>query len=481
MRRVSIPASRLSVIGFRQRLRSSLSRGRAFVHNSEIMNPDAESALDERAADRGEQHVHPADWVRHRLIGLTKLMEITRRLSAQTELGPILEIITEGACQALECERASLFLYDEKRRELYTRVTTDLEIHEIRTSLDTGFNGWVGRHKRPLNVPEPAADERWNSTIDRQTGFQTRSILAAPLISPRDERLLGTIELLNKKTGQAFDQADENLLLAFAAHAAVSLERVELLENFNKTREIEVSLDAARKLQAGFLPQRLPAIEGYELAGWWQPALGVAGDYYDVLPLPDGRLALAVADVSGHGLGPSLIMASARAMLHVLSRTLSDPARLLGLVNETLTPDLKLGRFVTFLLGALDTRRHLFRFANAGHGPAFHLQRRTGRIRDLEATGCPVGITLDEMTESTQPVALEPGDLVVLATDGAVEQRNSAGDMIGRTRFERLVCDNQTLPASRLISLLKSEVGGYYRGSHPDDDVTILILERKLG
>ena len=296
-------------------------------------------------------HDQPADWVRHRLVGLTKLMEITRRLAAQTELGPILEIITAGACQALECERASLFLYDEKRRELYTRVTTDLEIHEIRTSIDTGFNGWVGRNKRPLNVADPAGDERWNSSIDRQTGFQTRNILAAPLISPRDERLLGTLELLNKKSGQAFDQADENLLLAFAAHAAVSLERVELLENFKTTREIEISLEAARKLQAGFLPQRLPSIEGYELAAWWQPAQGVAGDYYDVVRLPDGRLALAVADVSGHGLGPSLIMASARAMLHVLSRTVSDPARILTLVNETLTPDLKLGRFVTFFLG----------------------------------------------------------------------------------------------------------------------------------
>src|SRR5215831_18199844 len=127
------------------------------------MKHTREEPFDDRAnASGGWDHDQPADWVPHRLLGLTKLMEITRRLAAQTELGPILEIITAGACQALECERASLFLYDEKRRELYTRVTTDLEIHEIRTSIDTGFNGWVGRHKRPLNVPEPAADDRWN-------------------------------------------------------------------------------------------------------------------------------------------------------------------------------------------------------------------------------------------------------------------------------------------------------------------------------
>src|SRR6185295_3017747 len=144
------------------------------------------------------------------------------------------------------------------------------------------------------------------------------------------------------------------------------------------------------------------------------------------------------------------IMASARAMLHVLSRTLSDPARILTLINETLMPDLKLGRFVTFFLGALDAHRHTLHYSNAGHGPAFHLQRRTGLVRDLEGTGCPLGIVVDEFHESPRPLILEPGDLVVLATDGTIEQRNAEGEMFGRARFERLVCENQTLPASRL-------------------------------
>ena len=438
--------------------------------------------LDERFASecvqRGDQ---PAGWIRHRLIGLTKLMEITQRLAAQTELDTILEIITSGACQALECERASLFLYDEKRRELYTRVATELELREIRSSIDTGFNGWVGRNLLPLNVSDPAADERWNSAIDHRTGFETRNVLAAPLISPRHGRLLGTLELLNKKSGQAFDQGDENLLLAFAAHAAVSLERVELLESFRQSRELEVSIEAARKLQLGFLPQRLPKIEGYELAAWWQPALGVAGDYYDVVRLPDDRLAIAVADVSGHGLGPSLIMASARAMLHVLSRTISLPAKILTLLNETITPDLKNGRFVTFFLGALDCQRHTLSFANAGHGPAFHLQRRTGTIRQLEATAVPIGITTDAIGESRNPVAIEPGDLIVLATDGTIEQRNSDGEMFSRERFEQIVRDHQTLPAHTLVPLLKQRIAEFYRGGHPDDDVTMLILERKCG
>ncbi len=439
-----------------------------------------ESNFDERFAsectERGEE---PADWIRHRLIGLTKLMEITRRLAAQTELGPILEVITQGACQALECERASLFLYDEKRRELFTRVATNRDLEEIRSSIDAGFSGWVGRHKQPLNISDPAADERWASATELQSGLPMRNILAAPLVSPRDGRLLGTLELINKKSGQSFDQGDENLLLAFAAHGAVSLERIELLDKFRQSQELEVAVEAARKLQLGFLPQRLPKIAGYELAAWWQPALGVAGDYYDVVRLPDERLAIAVADVSGHGLGPSLIMAAARAMLHVLARTSSFPARILTLLNETITPDLKLGRFVTFLLGALDPRTHTLSFANAGHGPAFHLMRRTGSVRQLEPTGVPIGIMTDPIGESARPVMLEPGDLVVLATDGAIEQRNADGEMFGRERLQQLVRENQQLPAHELVPMIKEQIAGFYRGSHPDDDVTLLILERK--
>lgn len=421
-----------------------------------------------------------ADILRHRWRGLTQLVDITRRLAGETELEPILRIITEGACEALECDRASLFLYDEKRRELYTRVATELEIREIRTSLDTGINGWVGRHKQLLNVPDPAIDERWNSSIDHQTGFHTHNILAAPLLSPRDERLLGTLQLLNKRDGGSFDRSDENLLQAFAAHAAVSLERVELLEKFRQSRELESALDAARQVQSRFLPQRLPQIEGYELASWWQPAQGVGGDYYDIVRLPDNHWALAVADVSGHGLGPSLIMASARAMLHVLSRTIANPAQILTLLDETISPDLQMGRFITFFLGSLDPSRHELTFSNAGHGPAIHLQRRTGMIRNLKATGLPIGLRVAEHTLQLQPVVLEPGDLVIVATDGAVEIRNSENEMFGKSRLEELILEYQHLPAPLLIDVLRRAVMEFNGGGPPDDDVTVLIVERKL-
>jgi phosphoserine phosphatase RsbU/P len=422
-----------------------------------------------------------ADLLRHRLVGLTKLVEITRRLAGVTELEEILKIVTDGACEALECERATLFLYDAQTRELYSRKVTTLEIAEIRNPVDKGISGWAGRNRKVANVADPTLDSRWNAEVDRRTGFQTRGVLAAPLISPRDERLLGVLELLNKENSSTFDAADEELLQAFAAHAAVSLERVELLENHRRNQQLEGSLEAARRVQARLLPERLPEISGYELAAWWRPALGVGGDYYDVLPTPNGVTALTVADVSGHGLAPALIMASARAMLHVLARTMFDPADTLTILAETIAPDLQLGRFITFFLATLDPQAHLLEFVNAGHGPALHLCRQTGRVRQLESTGLPIGMMESPYRRHPEPVSMQPGDLVVLATDGAVELQNCDGDMFGRGRFEHLIRVNQSLSAPRLLDLLKNEITNFNECRAPDDDITIVILERKRG
>jgi serine phosphatase RsbU (regulator of sigma subunit) len=428
------------------------------------------------ASDVAELEV-PA--LRERLASLQKLVEITRRLAAETDLERLLQIVTNGACEAVGCERASLFLYDTRRNELYTRVVTELEISEIRTTLDRGITGWVGRHRRLLNVPDPATDDRWNSTVDQRTGFQTRNVVATPLISQHDGKLLGVLELLNRHGGP-FTRPDEELLQAFASHAAVALERAQLLLDVARTRELEFSLDAARNVQTGFLPDQLPVIPGYELAAWWEPAQGVGGDYYDVVRLPDGRLAIAVADVSGHGLAPSLIMASTRAMLHVLARTCSDPARILTLLAETIHPDLRQGRFITFLLGALDLARHELTFVNAGHGPVIYYRRQTGETRLLEPTGLPLGILPGQYHESQQPLAVHPGDLMVFATDGVVEVRNSSGAMFGRKRLELLLQQHERLSATEMIALLRQELMTFYDRPHPDDDITLLVLERKL-
>lgn len=413
------------------------------------------------------------------LDGLMKLVDITCELAAQHDLDRILQTVTRGVCEALSCERASLFLYDAETHELRTQVVTELEIAEIRSSVDHGITGCVARERKIANIPDPRSDFRWNSSIDQRTGFYTRNILAAPVESAHDGRLLGVLELINKTDG-AFDSFDEQLLVAFAAHAATALERAELLETARRSHELQMSIEMGRSIQAGFMPERLPQIAGYEVAAWWQPAEAVGGDYCDIVPLQDGRLGLVVADVSGHGVGASLIMASVRAMLHVLTRTLSDPEKILSLLAETISPDLKMGRFITFLVVALDPQTHRITFANAGHGPALHLARESREFHRLEATSLPIGFCQDFNIPTGPETTLDRGDLLVLATDGTIELRNPQGELFGRKRLEDFILQNRHRPAGDLCNVLSEAISNFHPGHHPPDDATLLVIERKL-
>jgi sigma-B regulation protein RsbU (phosphoserine phosphatase) len=290
-----------------------------------------------------------------RLAGLERLLEVTRVLAAEVDLKRILATIAGAACRAIDCERASIFQYDPKTRELYTSVATELEIQEIRKGIDSGISGYVARERRMLNVADPQSDSRWDSTVDLVTGFRTRSILAAPLVSSHDDSLLGVVQLLNNRGGP-FDRTDEELLAAFSQHAAVALDRARLVEEIRRRQEVEVSLQVAREIQRGFMPENMPSIPGYQAASWWFPNQAVGGDYCDIVPMRDGRYCLCVADVSGHGLGPSLLMASVRAALRALLLDHASPRVLMELLGQAMSGDLRQGRFITIVVGLLDPR-----------------------------------------------------------------------------------------------------------------------------
>jgi len=431
--------------------------------------------------DGGRPGVGPevgeADALRRRLDALLRLVDLTGRLAAEHDLDSVLAAAADLACRAVGCERTTLFVYDEASLSLVTRVATALEVREIRLPIGQGVAGWVAEHRAAANVPNPQADLRWSDVSDRVTGFKTRNLLAAPLLAPPDGRLVGVLQLLNKEEG--FDAFDERLVTAFASHAAIAIERAGLLEDARQSEALRLDLEVGRRIQTGFLPKRLPAIPGYEIAAWWEPAEGVGGDYYDVLPLPDGRVGLVIADVSGHGIGPSLLMSGVRAMLHVLARTDSDPSKILSRLSETIRDDFEFGRFVTLLFVVLDTKRNEIRWVNAGHGPSLLLDRRTGACRTLETTALPLGFSDDHEFPAAGPVRLHSGDLLLLATDGSIELRDPDGEMFGRPRLEEALCAHQREPAAAVCEALREAITAFRSDVPPPDDVTLLVLERK--
>ncbi|MEX1231945.1 MAG: GAF domain-containing SpoIIE family protein phosphatase [Planctomycetaceae bacterium] len=413
-----------------------------------------------------------------RIVGLMGLLETTCQLAALWDEDEILKLVTNGVCAALDCERATLFLYDAESQELYTRVVTQLELREIRLPLGRGVSGWVAREQRLANIANPHEDPRWNPDVDRQTGFRTRNILAAPVVSAHDGRLCGVLQLLNKPGG-AFDVFDEQIVRAYALHAAYALERAGLWKQARITQELQLSLEMGRKIQLGFLPHELPQIEHYEIASWWEPAEAVGGDYFDLLWFEEGRLRGVIADVSGHGVGASLIMASARAMWRVLANTGVAPDQTLNWLSDAISSDLREGRFITMLMAELDVHQHRLTYANAGHGPAMMYKAAERECFKLRSTGLPLGFSGEKRCVMGPSFDLAPGDVVLLATDGVIERKNPAGDYYGAARLTDALKHAHGLSAQEIVDAIKQSHADFSGNLPADDDITMLVLRRK--
>ena len=408
------------------------------------------------------------------LPGLNRLLEVTRVLALEIDLARALDAIVKEASHALQCERALLYQYDSKRETLFTTAGTDVPIH---LRIDQGIAGFVARQRQMVNVPDTAADPRWDRTYDQAAGYSTKSILAVPLVAARDGRLLGVLEMLNNEGGP-FDSDDESLAIAFSNHAAAALDRSRLVEEIQQRKELEASLNIAREVQRRFMPSQMPQIPGYEAATWWFPNEAVGGDYCDVIPLTDGRIALCIADVCGHGLGPSLLMASVRASLRTLLLRETSPQVLLESLGRALVDDFQNGAFVTMVLAMLDPRSHHVRFANAGHAPAMLYRAESRSFVELESTGLPIGV-IDPPDCPLGPVlTMHPGDIVVLGTDGIVESMDEQGTQFGNERLHECIRKGASGPMPELVRNIGRAVELHFAGDSPPDDLTLLAVRR---
>lgn len=414
------------------------------------------------------------------LAALNGLLELSLAMAGEQDEDRILSIVAEDACRALGCERASLFLFDTDRSELYTRVATRLEVNEIRVPLERGVIGWVARERQIANVPDPVRDARWEGLADRQTGFRTCNILAAPVVARSDASLLGVLQLLNR-TGGPFDEFDERLIRAFAEHAGAALERQRMRDATRRNLEYQSALEVGRRIQRSFLPDSLPHVDNYQVASSWEPAEYVSGDYYDCLPLADGRWLLMIADVSGHGLGASLVMASARAMVHLMARSAEtiNPDEFLDKLDRALRPDLKDGLFLTAIVAVCDPVSHEVEYANAGHQPAMVVRGKTRALERLETTRIPIGFPPIPVSRPPGRFTLESGDSVVLGTDGLFELRNASDELFGSTRFHEMLKRHAGFAAEDMVASIDAELRDYRGCCGNQDDMTLLVWQRQ--
>ncbi len=299
--------------------------------------------------------------------------------------------------------------------------------------------------------------------------LQLQSVMCVPLMG-HDGAAVGVIQI-ESKAGVAFRQEDLDVLLCASTLAAQAIELAHL------HRELR-DLEAARRIQRSFLPDRRPRIPGFEFFDHYSPAQRVGGDYFDYIDLPGDRLAVTVGDVAGKGVSAALLMAQVSAAARFCLGTTAGVAEAVRKLNLVLARAVGDDRFVTLLVAVLDGRRDALTMVNAGHPPP--LRRRNGQeIESLgaEAAGPPIAGIDRPYEETTLP--LEPGDVLIFYTDGVTDARNPEGELFGTSRLHAAV--RRAPPrAEELGSAILSDVKAFSAGCPPSDDQTLLCFGRTL-
>lgn len=236
-------------------------------------------------------------------------------------------------------------------------------------------------------------------------------------------------------------------------------------------------LDAARRIQQHFLPDTAPKLPGFEIHACCHPAEFAAGDYFDYLRFPDGSLGVVVGDVAGHGVGPALLMASTRAYLRSLAETRANISEIVFLINEILASEIDDSQFVTLLLSRLAPTTGELTYVNAGHTPGYVLDA-SGEVKaDLKCTSFPLGIVPEASFPEGNSVALTPGDMVLLLTDGVLEACSPKGNQFGPERALEVVRANRKESAREIAEKLYEAVRAYAQPGELVDDVTVAVIK----
>jgi serine phosphatase RsbU (regulator of sigma subunit) len=302
-------------------------------------------------------------------------------------------------------------------------------------------------------------------------------VLVVPLVSSGE--LIGLLNLGPRLSERGYSGDDRRLLSALAGYAAPAMRVGQLVRQQQaeaRDRErIEQELKVAQLIQQQFLPKSLPDLPSWHVAAFYRPARTVGGDFYDFIPLPDGRHMVVIGDVTDKGVPAALVMASTHALLRGAAPRLISPGEVLAHVNDLLCADIPAHMFVTCLAVVLDPASGLLEFANAGHDVPY--VRTQGGVAELRARGMPLGL-MPGMAYEEKTFQMRPGDSVLLHSDGLAEAHNPDREMFGFPRVAALV--GRTEAGEALIDACLAELEAFTGRDHEqEDDITLVMLERR--
>ena len=373
------------------------------------------------------------------------------------ERGAILLLEGQPAVPAIKASRS-------RQGEPLTRISRSI----ARRAID---------EKVSLLLPNVLEDARFKSE-DSILASGIRTAMCAPLwfASPEQGRdaVIGLVYVDSLQHAHSFTEDDLRVLTALANVAAAKIENVRLLEESMEKRRMEEDMRMAAEIQTGLLPRQAPRVDGWELAGCNRPCRTVGGDYYD-FAVEDGRLLVALGDVSGKGTGAALLMTVLRAAVraHWTETVLSDAV---ARINRTVCQNVPQSKYVTFFLAALDPATGRLAYVNAGHNPPL-LVRAAGKVDRLEDGGLVLGM-FENVTYAGGTVEMRPGDSLVVYSDGVTETWSPEGAEYGEESLTALAVRSRGLAAPALLDTILREIERFEAGARASDDRTLVVLKR---
>lgn len=424
-----------------------------------------------------------------RVAALTRCFALSRLVTESLDLSEVLERIMTTSRQALSAEAASLLLVDETpgsgQGDLVFTVAQGPACKNLRAgfrlSPGEGVAGWVASAARPVLIVDAYADSRFNPDVDRLTGYRTRTMVCVPL--RYRGRVIGVAQCINKTGGSVFSEADVETFSLLAAQAAVAIVNARLHGEALAKQRLEFDMELAAGVQQSLMPQAVPVVAGFDLAGTTVSCDATGGDYYDFMQRdtgPDGtdRCVVIVGDVTGHGIPAALLMTTARAFLRARLLAPGSPATVVGDVNRLLTVDTRdSGRFMTLFLLEIDPADGGLCCVRAGHDPALLYDPGRGVFAEIGGRGIPLGIDDQWVYEENVLRPLPQGSMLVLGTDGIWEARAASGEMYGKTRLRQAIARGASGDARTVVETVLADLDGFLAGMPRHDDVTLVVVK----
>lgn len=406
---------------------------------------------------------------------LSILNDIATAIGSTLSLEEIIELIVKKCIKHLKVEQGSVTMVEKQEeaspfRTMIREADTSREVMPYR--LDTQLTGWMLKNQKPLLINSFEDTDALKGV--KREDFPFRSLLSVPLLLKG--QIIGSLNVFNKRTEEGFTQDDKRLLTIIATQSAQVVENARLYKEEQALQLIQEEMRVAYKIQMDLLPKEFPAIAGYDIAGISIPAKTVGGDYFDFISIDEERLAFCLGDVSGKGMPAALLMANLQATLRGQRLDQLTPKECIKRSNALMFKSTDVDKFATFFYGILDTGKQQLFYTNAGHNYPLLLRMDKEPMR-LDVGGLVLG-ALEEFSFSEDCVPFEPGDILIVFSDGISEAVNSSGEEFGEEILHEISTKNRNTSAEQLIDKIIDSVHHHTGGLPQRDDMTLIVIKR---